>query len=81
MADEFLVAVQSVLDTFESSPDTFLEVAAVDSLRLATANVEPSNQGERDIRWAESAAMRRCKNRAILGLTSRLLRGTLLCEA
>ena len=57
MADEFLVAVQSVLDTFESTPDTFLEVAVVDSLRLATANVEPSNQGERDIRWAESAAM------------------------
>ena len=58
MADEFSVAVQSVLDTFESSPDTFLEVAVVDSLRLATANLEPSNQGERDMRWAESAAMK-----------------------
>jgi hypothetical protein len=57
MADEFIVAVQSVLDTFESMPETFLEVAVVDSLRLATANVEPSNQGERDIRWAESVAM------------------------
>ena len=57
MADEFIVAVQSVLDTFESMPETFLEVAVVDSLRLATANVEPSNQSERDIRWAESAAM------------------------
>ena len=57
MADEFIVAVQSVLDTFGSIPDTFLEVAVVDSLRVATANVEPSNQSERDIRWAESAAM------------------------
>jgi len=53
MADEFIVAVQSVLDTFESMRDTFLEVAVVDSLRLATGNVEPSKQGERDIRWAE----------------------------
>jgi hypothetical protein len=43
MADEFIVAVQGVLDTFESTPDTFLEVAVVDSLRLATANVEPTS--------------------------------------
>jgi lysyl-tRNA synthetase class 1 len=57
MADEFLLAVQSVLDGFESAPDTFLEVAVADSLRTASTNLEPANQGECDTRWAESAAM------------------------
>jgi hypothetical protein len=58
MADEFSIAVRSVLDTFESAPETFLEVAVADSLRSATANVKPSSQNEQDIWWSESAAMR-----------------------
>ena len=57
MPEETSKVVSDVLGKFESATETFLEVAVVDSLRLATANVEPSNQGERDIRWAESAAM------------------------
>jgi hypothetical protein len=45
MAYEFSVAVRKTLDT------------VVDSLRSPTANLEPPSQGDRDIRWAESAAM------------------------
>ena len=58
MADEFSIAVRNVLDTFESAPETFLEVAVADSLRSATANEKPSSQSEQDIWWSESAAMR-----------------------
>ncbi len=58
MADEFSIGVRNVLDTFESAPETFLEVAVADSLRSATANVKPSSQSEQDIWWSESAAMR-----------------------
>jgi hypothetical protein len=58
MADEISVAVRKILDTFEASPETFLEVAVADTLRSATTTLKPSSQTERDIWWSESAAMR-----------------------
>lgn len=50
-------AVSDVLDKFESARETFYEAAIADSLRAALAQAPPSSQSERDIWWAESAAM------------------------
>jgi hypothetical protein len=58
MADELLIAVRKILDSFDSRPETFLEVAVADALRPLPHEIEPSSQAERDIWWAESAAMR-----------------------
>jgi hypothetical protein len=57
MADEFRVAVRNVLEKYESATETFLEVAVAESLRSVTTGIQPSGQSDRDLRWAESAAM------------------------
>jgi len=50
-------AVQNVLRKFDSATDTFLEVAVADALRPLPTEIPPSSQVDRDIWWAESAAM------------------------
>jgi hypothetical protein len=50
-------AVRVVLDKFDSATETFFEVAVADALRPLPAEIPPSTQIERDICWAESAAM------------------------
>jgi hypothetical protein len=50
-------AVHSVLDQFDSVTETFWEVAVTDALRPLPDEIPPSSQVDRDIWWAESAAM------------------------
>jgi len=50
-------AVDSILDKFDSTTETFWEVAVTDALRPLPAEIPPSSQADRDIWWAESAAM------------------------
>jgi len=50
-------AVHSVLDKFDSATETFWEVAVTDALRPLPAEIPPSSQVDRDVWWAESAAM------------------------
>lgn len=57
MPEETSKVVSDVLGKFESATETFLEVAVADSLRAASAQAPSSSQSERDIWWAESAAM------------------------
>lgn len=57
MAGTFSDAVSEVLEKYDSASETFLEVAVADSLRTVSAEIQPSNQDERDVWWAESAAM------------------------
>ena len=57
MPEENSKVVSDVLGKFESATETFLEVAVADSLRAASAQAPSSSQSERDIWWAESAAM------------------------
>jgi len=45
------------LDKFDSGTETFLEVAVADALRPLPAEIPPSSQVDRDLWWAESAAM------------------------
>lgn len=57
MPDKLQEAVRSVLDKFDSATETFFEVAVTDALRPLPAEIPPSSQVDRDIWWAESAAM------------------------
>lgn len=58
MPGQLQTAVRDVFAKFDSSNETFFEVAIADALRPLPTEIPASDQADRDIWWAESAAMR-----------------------
>ena len=58
MPGQLQTAVRDVLAKFDSSHETFFEAAVADALHPLPTEISASDQADRDIWWAESAAMR-----------------------